>query len=118
MVTIDERRRQLASLVESLRSLVSILRADDSCQWRNHFETQLSNAEHLLTSGFTQEQLAELSSSICFVFGGMGSFGDYSPDRYDATTGRCSPLPGTQDFENVSGAVQERASELRIVGRR
>jgi hypothetical protein len=114
----EMRQKQLTRLTESLRRLVYILRLDNSCQWRKHFETQLAIAEQLLAEGFTQDQLAELSSSICFVFSGMGSFNDYFPGRYDAATGRYTPLPGSEDFEAVSQAVAEQAFELRVIGSR
>lgn len=118
MITAVLRKEQLACLVESLRRLVSMLRRDGACLWRGHFETQLADAEQLLANGFTQEQLSDLSGSICFVFSGMGSFSDYFPGRYDVTTGRYTSLPGTQDFEEVAHTVAEQALELRVIGRR
>jgi hypothetical protein len=118
MITAETRQKQLTCLTESLRRIVSILRLDDSCQWRGHFENQLAIAEQLVADGFTQDQLAELSSSICFVFSGMGSFNDYFPGKYDAATGCYTPLPGSEDFDAVSHAVAEQAFELRVIGNR
>ena len=118
MIAAHRRRQQLALLVESLRRLVAILRLDSACRWRTHFEAQLAQAEHLLADGFEPEQLHALSSSVCHVYGGMGSFSDYFPGYYDPATGRCTLVPGTEDFSAASGAVYEQAQELRVVGRR
>ena len=117
MITAHLRHQQLASLIESLHRLVSILRLDASCQWRGHFESQLARAKRLFADGSEQEHLSELSSSICFVYGGMGSFNDYSPGFYDPTTKRYAPIPGTEDFSAASESVYERALELRVTGR-
>lgn len=116
MIAAHLRCQQLARLVESLRRLVAILRLDSACRWRTHFEAQLTQAEHLLANGFEPEELHALSSSVCHVYGGMGSFGDYFPGCYDPPIGRCTPVPGTEDFSATSGAVYEQAQELRVVG--
>jgi hypothetical protein len=111
------RRAQLRELTESLSRLVEILRLDKACHWRTHFEMSLSHAQSLLAREFEQSDLNALASSIMQVYGGMGSFNDYAPSIYDAHARRYRPIPGADDFEDVSGRVYEAALALRVVGR-
>ena len=114
MVSTEIRRTQLSHLVDTLHDLVGTLALDDSCQWTAHFRRCLVYAEELLDTGFTQEQLAELSASVTHCYGGSGSFSDYFPGRYDRSTGRYVGIPGTESFETFAGATYERAGELRV----
>ncbi len=116
-LTKDERTRQLGRLIESLAELVSILRLDAECQWTAHFERVLHEGRNLAKS-FSQEQLSLYSSSVMFVYAGMGSFSDYAPSRYDPETGKFMQIAGTEMCEVLSASVYEGALELRVVGRR
>jgi hypothetical protein len=116
-ISIEIRRIQLSRLVDVLRDLTVTLSLDTSCQWTPHFRRCLAHAEELLVSGFTQEQLAALSTSITHCFGGAGSFSDYAPGSYDRSTGRYLALSGAENFEIYAHAVCEQATELRVIGR-
>ena len=108
---------QLQMLAASLAGLVEVLRLDDSCQWLNHFESNLHSTNKLIEVGFTADQLSDLSASIMHVYGGMCSFNDYGPFTYDASSGRYVPIPGTADFERLSQEVYDRALSLRVIGK-
>jgi hypothetical protein len=69
----------------------------------------------LLSLGFTQSELNELSGSVNHVYGGAGSFGDYAPARAK-TDGTFGTIPGMDRFSEVSGNVYTSALALRIVG--
>ena len=118
MVSTEIRHTQLSRLVDALRDLVGTLEQDDSCQWTPHFRRCLAHAEELLSTGFTQEQLAELSTSVTHCYGGMGSFSDYAPGRFEPSTGRYAGIPGTENFDTFAGATYERAVDLRVVDQR
>jgi hypothetical protein len=118
MASTEIRHTQLSHLADALRDLVGTLAQDHSCQWTTHFRRCLAHAEELLSTGFTQEQLAELSASVTHCYGGMGSFSDYAPTRYDSSTGRYTGIPGTETFETFAGATYERALALRVTGQR
>lgn len=110
------RSAELESLVGSLGRLVDLLRLDSSCQWLQHFETCLRRAQQLLETRFIQASLDELSSSVMSVYGGMGSFNDYAPMRFDPISGRYSHLPGAETFDDVATRVYEDAIALRTSG--
>ena len=76
----------------------------------------LNDVNALRESGFEQPDLNALSSSVMSVFGGMGSFNDYSPSIYNPDTGRYVAIPGTDDFQNVTSRVFDLALSLRVVG--
>ncbi|WP_157480942.1 MULTISPECIES: hypothetical protein [unclassified Lysobacter] len=110
-----ERHLQLETLEAHLDQLVAVLSRDPVCAWRRHFESCLSIANHLLSHGFTQQQLNELSGSTMSVYGGMGSFNDYAPvtQRSDGTYGL---LPGMELIDTLSGKVYQSALALRVSG--
>jgi len=103
----------LQMLFKSLRRLVEILQLDPKCQWTAKFRADLDLCLSLITNGFSRSDLAELSSSITYVFQGMGSFNDYSPSVYDPASGRYSPITGSEDFESVTKEVFDLATSLR-----
>jgi hypothetical protein len=109
------RLHQLQNLEASLAELVSILCLDAACRWLNHFELCLARSREYLQREFNQSELNELSGSVMHVFGGMGSFNDYFPGIFDPATGRCTPIPGTENFETVTGQVYDRALALRVI---
>lgn len=111
-----DRHAQLKTLAEQLSRLVEVLRLDPDCQWRGHFEQCLQTVRDLLESSFTQDDLSNLSSSVMHVYGGMGSFSDYAPTSYDAQSGRCTAIPGTEAFDEIAGLVYDGALSLRVVG--
>ncbi|MGE8359479.1 DUF6966 domain-containing protein [Pseudomonas sp.] len=73
------RPQQLEALQAALTSLCELLQLDKPTHWLEHFERCLHTTGHLLTHGFDQEALNDLSCSVRQVFGGMGSFNDYAP---------------------------------------
>jgi hypothetical protein len=106
-VSLEIRRQQLINLTETLRDLISVLQKDTACLWTPHFRESLAQAESLLASGFTQEDLIMFSARVNSVYGGSGSFSEYVP-----------PGEGTENFETFAGAVYDWALELRVVGHR
>jgi hypothetical protein len=103
----------LPMLIDALQDLVQILEKDPNGRWTSHFRNVLDEARDLQTRSATPEELGCLSISILYVFGGAGSFGDYVPGVYDATTGVLAPLPGTERLEEASSRVAALAVDLR-----
>jgi uncharacterized protein DUF6966 len=115
-VSLPEKRYQLEQLRDVLSRLISIVNKDSNCKWRQVFESALQECEQLLTHGFTQDDLTNLSISITHIYGGSGSFSDYSPSIYDKANGRYTPIVGTENFNQISNSVAEAAQTLRVVG--
>ena len=112
---MNNRREQLEILHAHLGELVVVLAQDPLCQWRNHFVASQQRAASLLSHGFTQSELNELSGSVNHVFGGAGSFNDYAPVRAEAD-GTFGPIAGMDGFDELSGNVYDSALALRVVG--
>jgi hypothetical protein len=110
-----KRHAQLNTLHSHLGELAAVLAHDPPCQWRKHFVVCQEWAASLLSHGFTQGDLNELSGSVKSVYGGAGSFTDYAPVRIKAD-GTFSLIAGMENFSELSGAVYESALELRVVG--
>ena len=104
-----DRKPQLERLVPHLRQLVAVLQQDELCDWTKHFENCLAVADHLLTNGFTQDELNNLSSRVMGVYGGSGSFNDYPGNPTTGMSGR--------DLSALCDAVYHDAQELRVIGR-
>lgn len=107
---------KLQKLFFILQRLVAILRLDERCPWTAKFEADLLMCASLIDRGSSDADLAHLSNSITHVFQGMGSFNDYSPFVYEKITGQYLPIPGTEDFENVTKEVFDLALMLRVHG--
>jgi hypothetical protein len=58
-----------------------------------------------LPNTFEQEQLNQLSTSLRFVCGGVGSFNDYVPHQF------------TWDIDTFSNHFWESALALKVVGK-
>jgi hypothetical protein len=110
-----DRTTQLDALIESLSELTELLALDSSCQWRRHFENCLAGARELRSKGFEQSDLNELSGSVRYVYGGMGSFNDYAPVAANAT-GTFSVIRGMDGLEVIANHVYERALNLMVTG--
>jgi hypothetical protein len=108
------RREQLKKLEESLELLCELLQLDSQCTWTKHFQTCLATARELLASGFDQTALNDLSSSIRYVFGGMGSFNDYVPIMNTKESSVWYQKHGNP--EKVIGIVYSKAMDLIVVG--
>ncbi len=69
----------------------------------------------LLSQGFTQNDLNELSSSVNHVFGGAGSLNDYAPvvQRLDGTF---NIIAGMDSFDELASRVYDSALTLRVTG--
>jgi len=112
---MNNRREQLETLHAHLGELVVVLAQDPLCQWRKHFMACQQRAASLLSIGFTQGELNELSGSINHVYGGAGSFSDYAPARAKAD-GTFGAIAGMDRFSELSGNVYTSALALRVVG--
>ncbi|MBB4133440.1 hypothetical protein [Xanthomonas sp. 3075] len=112
---MNNRREQLEILHAHLGELVVALAQDPLCQWRSHFVASQQRAALLLSHGFTQSELNELSGSVNHVFGGAGSFNDYAPVRAKAD-GTFGTVAGMDGFDELSGNVYDSALALRAVG--
>ena len=110
-----DRTTQLEALIESLSELTEMLALDSSCQWSRHFERCLVGARELRSNGFEQSDLNELSGSVRFVYGGMGSFNDYAPVAAD-DTGLFIVIRGMESLGVVANQVYERALNLMVTG--
>lgn len=120
MATNDEgidRASQLEELVVALGRLITNLDLDPDCQWKGHFVQCLSRAQFLLDAGFDQEALNGLSASVRSVFGGMGSFNDYVPARFNSLTGQYAAIEGMEGFNRAAGSVYDAALKLVVVSR-
>ncbi|ALP68634.1 DUF6966 domain-containing protein [Paraburkholderia caribensis] len=102
----------LDQLIEALEKLVALLVLDPGCQWTRKFKSDLVWARQLRAGPVAARGLADLSSSIRHVYGGMGSFNDYAPAAYESTTGRYTLIPGTEDFDMVRSEVFDLALTL------
>jgi len=106
---------KLNKLKNALAKFVAILELDPNCQWTKGFKSDLSRCEELIQNGYTADDLRSLSSSITYVFKGMGSFNDYGPGIYHPETGRYSPIPGTENFDKIKNEVFDLAILLRAI---
>lgn len=104
---------QLHKLEMSLKRLVTILNLDPRCQWRHHFDSCLAQTQTLVRTGASQSELNSLSSSVIHVFGGMGSFTDYAPIKYNEESASFTLIAGAEDFANAADQVHEHALALR-----
>lgn len=102
----------LDKLADALLKLVTLLALDPSCQWTKKFKLDQERADQLRLLPLNFRELAELSASIRYVFGGMGSFNDYAPTRYVPATGRYLAIPGTEEFDALRKEVFDLALEL------
>jgi hypothetical protein len=116
MIDIGEKRRLLESLHVNLERLIEMLNleVDPKRQFGALFEPQLEQIKDLLRSGFEFQDLKELSYSLEGLL--HRNFMDYSPATFDTSTGRFSPIPGTEKYEEVLARVSALAFELRVVG--
>ena len=112
------RKDQLELLITDLREMVALIERDPSCRWIAKFRIDMANAGQLAATSFDQDDLANLSSSIRSVYGGMGSFNDYLPARYDPITGRCVSFPWADQFDRLRTSVFDRALVLVVSSQR
>jgi hypothetical protein len=112
------REDELELLIADLREMVALIEMDPLCRWTAKFRMDLANASQLLANSFNQDDLANLTSSIRSVYGGVGSFNDYLPGRYDPTTGHCVSFPWADQFDRLSTSVFDRALALVISSQR
>lgn len=105
-------KETLTCLFEALKQLVDLLRLDKRCQWTTKFERDMEDTLWLLENGFTDKDVSNLSTSIMYVYQGMGSFNDYSPGVFNPKTGRYEKIFGTESFDAVSQRVYDMALKL------
>ena len=89
-----------------------MLYLDKQCAWTEKFERDMDRASQLLEHGFSDRDLASLSTTIRYVYQGMGSFNDYGPGLYNPKTGRYEAVSGTENFESLNQRVYELALNL------
>jgi hypothetical protein len=116
MINLDEKKKLLVSLNASLELMIELLNleVDPKKQFGRLFEPQLDRAKDLLRNGFEFQDLKELSYSIEGLL--HRNFMDYSPATFDSSTGKFSPIPGTEEYGEVLVRVSALALELRVVG--
>lgn len=107
---MTDRSRQLEALIQSLRRLQQLLLRDPRCLWTRGISSFLQEAEHLRSSGFTQDDLNLLSGSVMGIYAGMGSFSDYIPQQDGHF------LPWVEEFDRLRGEVHCHALMLRVSG--
>jgi len=109
----------LRKLIESLEKLIKMMELDPKSRLIDVFRDNLDKAKSILSEQpVKKDDLVDLSHSITSIYqGGMGSFNDYAPGKYNPSTCRWTPIPGTEDFENVRSEVYNFALELRVIGR-
>ena len=106
---MSDRHAQLEKLAICLAELVDILRRDPRCQWTRHFESCLISAELLAAGNPSQSEINELSGSVMYVFGGMGSFNDYAPWQNGHV------VPGMETLNETADNVHRSALALRVI---
>lgn len=116
MVDFRQKEELLGNLIVNLQSMIKMLKLepDPKRRFAPLFEPQLERAQDLLRSGFGFEDIKALSYSIEGLLD--RSFLDYSPATFDASAGRFSPVPGTEEYGEVVARVSALAFELRVVG--
>lgn len=102
-----EQDDNLDQLIQSLTAIIDLMRQEDDCHWLQGFEGFLLSAGQL-KQGYTQDDLIGLYASISSVYGGMGSFNDYIPDK----DGEIAPW--ANDFDLLRSLVYEQAFALRM----
>ncbi|NIK40541.1 hypothetical protein FHY12_002866 [Xanthomonas arboricola] len=112
---MNNRQRQLEDLHAHLGELIAVLTQDQACQWQSHFASCQQRAAGLLSQGFTQNDLNELSGSVNHVFGGSGSFNDYAP-VVPQLDGTFNVIAGMERFDELSIKVYHSALALRVTG--
>jgi hypothetical protein len=112
---MNNRREELEALNAHLGELVLMLTRDSLCKWRAHFATCQQRASSLLSHGFTQGDLNELSGSVKHVYGGAGSFNDYAPVRANAD-GTFGIIAGMDHLSELSSKVYDSALAIRVIG--
>lgn len=108
-------RSRLQILSDRLAELVAVMRLDTQSPWARKFERDLDLSRHLLVENHNRQDVIELSKSITDVYQGMGSFNDYSPGSFDASTGRYIQIPGTESFDKLAQEVFQAAVTLREI---
>lgn len=107
---------ELDQLIEALVRLLSLLALDPECQWTHKFSSNLAWARQLQSGQVSASDLANLSSSIRHVYGGMDSFNDYAPVAYELGTRSYISIPGAEDFDMVRSEVFDLALALVAAG--
>ncbi|RUL62029.1 hypothetical protein EKH79_14030 [Dyella dinghuensis] len=111
---MNHRREQLEELNVRLGELLLVLTQDPLCQWHKHFAKCQQRAAFLLSQGFTQSDLNELSGSVKHVYGGAGSFNDYAPVRANAD-GSFGIIAGMDHLSELSSKVYDSALAIRVI---
>jgi hypothetical protein len=117
MIDLTEKQNVLDHLIADLHLLIKMLglEPDVNRQFAPLFEPVLERAQELRSNGFELEDLKELS----YLLEGLlhRNFLDYAPATFDTSTGRFSPIPGTEEYAEVLARVSASTLELRMIGR-
>jgi hypothetical protein len=106
---------RLQRLSDRLAELVEVLKLDIRSSWTSKFERDLALSRLLLSERPSRQDVIDLSKSVTDVYQGMGSFNDYAPGTFDASTGRYATIPGTEQFDHLSKEVFQAAVALREI---
>jgi hypothetical protein len=97
----------LDDLISNLREIIEILEKDPIGQWTRGFKSFLETALELQSSGYPEQEIRDFCGGIRSIFGGAGSFNDYSP----------SPeIHGAKKFGSLSNRLYALADEIRTIG--
>jgi hypothetical protein len=105
---------ELRHLWNRLADLVEILRLDPQSQWLRKFESDMERCGNLSSGQYSSDDIVVLSKSVTDVYRGTGSFNDYAPGTFDASSGRYSALPGAERFDEIARQVFDAAVALRV----
>lgn len=103
----------LDELTNSLDALVAALARDPNSEWSAAFEALLVRALSLGHSTASASELKALARDVLACYrGGMGSFNDYAPVRYDPATRSWQTIPGLERERELAGLVHDQALSL------
>jgi hypothetical protein len=113
-----DREAQLIDFITALAKLISILQEDSACKWTNHFRKCLAESKRLTRYGFVQTDLNKLSNSVISVYGGTGSFSDYTPIIPSSKLNEShswQPSASFKKLDQTASEVFEKALALREI---
>jgi hypothetical protein len=107
----------LDELIRSLEALVAALHCDPDPGWFDVFDARLARARSLATSAAPTVDVGELARDVLTCYrGGMGSFNDYAPVRYDEASGAWQVIPGLEHERELADDVHDKAVALLTSG--
>jgi len=107
----------LDELIRSLEALVAALRCDPETAWFEIFDARLAEARSLAGSAAPTIDVRQLARDVLDSFrGGMGSFNDYAPVRYEEASRAWQAIPGLEHERELADDVHDKAVTLLTSG--